>query len=128
VFQVSRGNPLHLAPKPQVFLPRKFLIERQILRHHTNHPADGHLILLDVKAVDRGRARCCTDQGVQDRNGRSLPCPVWPQKAEDFPFLNLKLDIIHGIKIRAVITLDKVFHFNKGHCFSLTGRQTNINF
>ena len=91
--------------KLEVLAARQHVVERWVLEDETDSLADPSRVLDDVDASNlrgagRGREQC-----AEDRDGRGLAGPVWPEEAEYLAVTDFEIDAAHGFHL--AVSLDQ---------------------
>ena len=93
---------VHLAPEHQVAPGREILVERDLLRHHTQRLLDAHRRLSDGMPHHPRIARRRLQQAREHGNHRRLARAVGAQQAENLPALYGKVNAFHGMNVAVV--------------------------
>ena len=90
------AQALHLADKIEKAANRHFRVQRDVLRHIAQPPADLERVAQNIIAGQLGRTRGRGQDAGQHPHGRRLARPVRTQQADDFAVLNGKTDLGDG--------------------------------
>jgi len=90
------GHPVQLGVEAEVPLSRQIAVERRVLEHQPDRPADLVALMGDVVPGDGGRSGGRPGQGAQHVDGGGLPGPVRAEEAEPFALCHVQVEAVHG--------------------------------
>ena len=93
------GNAVNAAEKIDVLFHRQVVVERKLLRHVADVPADVFRMRGDVEAADHGAAGCRAQQAAQDADHGRLAGAIGSQETENLARLHADGHVVHGDEI-----------------------------
>src|SRR5262249_23645408 len=96
-------QPLDAGPEKQVFHDAHFPVQRAVLRHVADSPADFDGLPEDVKSVDGGFARGSGEVAGEDAHGGRFAGAVGSQEADNLPGGDVEGNVLHGGIIAVVL-------------------------
>jgi hypothetical protein len=106
------GNVVNPAEEIDVLFHGEVVIERELLRHVADIPADLFRILGHVEARHRAPAGSGRQEAAEHADDGGLAGAVRPQETEDFALLHLEGNVVHGHEVAK--GFDQVADFEGG--------------
>src|ERR1700728_337974 len=108
-------EPVEHGVQPDVLLGGQVEVERRLLEHHAEFPADLALLHGQVQAGDPDPARGRGQGRGEHRHRGRLPRAVGPEQAEQLALGHGEADPVDGVARGAPVALDQVIDRDRGH-------------